>query len=354
MTAPSRRAGTSTVASLQTLKKEPANYGYINARLRARAKDLLSPEIYPSLLEMDLPEIEKWLLATPYGPVYTSDSLFSSASLSFRLQRAITALTAERCDDLRGWSRGEARLLTMILSVQTDLENGQLYLRALHTRHAGYTPSMPGCSALNSDFWAALADAKDDRTAIADLCVANAPYADILRAAIDELDRTDDVHGAEWNYIKNTFDAARAVLPCMKGARKVSERHLSLLTDLWNIRLWIGRTLMPDGAVAPRYLSGGTIPDEGFYFTGDWKALLHGTFWQRAGAGSSTPYLPALERAFLGWQIGLRRIDPLGPYVMISYMARLLSEWRSLITIVVGAEHHLDPSLLLRALMTAR
>lgn len=132
-------------------------------------------------------------------------------------------------------------------------------------------------------------------------------------------------------------------------------RCLGYLIDLWNLRVWLGfhyGSGMQDEAV--HFLEGGSLPLERLLFAKSYKALLRGSFWRSRGAEPDERSLFELERQYLLWQMTLRREDPLGVQVIISYRARLFCEWRNLTTIVSGLQSGLDRAALQSVLFIGR
>ncbi len=306
----------------------------------------------------DLADAEKILLDSAYAAVYRGGFILSGDTLAARLEGAVTAAAEERCLSLKSWAKGEVRLLLSVLSVQSDLENGLLFLRSLASGRTEYVPWLPGCGNLTGDFWRRLASARGDRALIEELCrLEPSAQSNALCGALAVLGETGKIWDAEWFYMKNVFAAARGVLELCGGARAVFE-HLAYTIDLWNLRIWLGLHYGASGGGDVHFLEGGSLPREDLLFAKSRKALLRGSFWQTREDGNS-PGVPemsllALERKFLLWQLGLRRQDPLGVQVMISYLARLFCEWRNLMTIFEGLGSGLDRAALQSVLLIGR
>lgn len=302
----------------------------------------------------DLSGAEKIILRTAYAPRYRRDFMFSGLPLAERLEAAITAETEQRCRDLKSWAKGEVQLLLSVLSVQSDLENGQLFLRSLLSGHINFIPSVPGCGALTADFWRNLTAAKGDRSAIAELCRYDPScQSDILSRAVTELDRRGNLWDAEWLYMKSLMQLAQNTLVrhSSEGFR-VTSSFLSYLTDLWNIRIWLALhsgVSHFNGEV--HYLEGGTLSAEKLLFTNTFKQLLQGTFWQ-SRFESDDGLLAVLEKKFLAWQISLRMQNPLGIQVIVAYLARLYCEWRSLMTLFSALQSGLSREVAENVLFT--
>lgn len=264
---------------------------------------------------------------------------------SVKLESLIFAFAQQRFSELKSWGKGAVRLLTSVLSIQSDLENGQLFLRALQSGRNNYEPTMPGCGELSPDFWRQMARTGGDRKQIDDLCRYDPTVlSNVLSDAVKKLDASGHLGGAEWLYMKGSFDWAGSVLKHCRGSNSAAvSQCLAYLIDLWNLRIWLGLHYgsgMPDETV--RFLEGGSLPLERLLFAKSYKALLRGTFWRSRSAEPDERSLFDLERQYLLWQITLRREDPLGVQGIISYRARLLCEWRNLMTIVSGLQSGLD------------
>ncbi|MGN0839103.1 MAG: V-type ATPase subunit [Pyramidobacter sp.] len=351
MTVPSIRGGGSTSAASVG---EETNYDYVNARLRARSRSFLTSATLTEMAAASLADSEKIILQSAYAPVYQRNFMFSGMPLADRLEAAVTAETAQRCRDLKSWAKGEIRLLLPVLSVQSDLENGQLFLRALLSGRTDFIPSVPGCGELTEDFWQSLNAANGSRSAIAELCRYDpSRQSDMLSGAVSELDRTGHIWDAEWFFMKNLMQLARGTLTRHSGESfRIVKRYLALLTDLLNIRIWLGLHIAADSRDAEvHYLDGGTISEERLLFTDKFKALLKDTFWQ-ISTETEAAQLAALEKKFLAWQISLRLQNPLGIQVIVSYLARLYCEWRNLTTLFSALQCGLPREMVQNVLFT--
>lgn len=337
--------------------REEANYEYVNGRLRARTRDFLPTQVFAELACADLQGVERYLLDTVYGPLYRRDFMLSDMPLALKLESLISASARQRFGELKSWGKGTVRLLTSVLSIQSDLENGQLFLRALQSGRNDYEPAMPGCGELSPEFWRQLAGAGGDREQIDELCRYDpTELSNALSTAVKLLDESGRLWEAEWSYMKSSFDWAGGVLKRCRGANgMVVSQCLGYLIDLWNLRVWLS---VHYGSGAPdepaRFLEGGSLPLERLLFAKSYKALLRGTFWRSRSAEPDERSLFELERQYLLWQMTLRREDPLGVSVIISYRARLFCEWRDLMTVVSGLQSGLDRAALQSVLLVGR
>ncbi|WP_288297687.1 V0D/AC39 family V-type ATPase subunit [Pyramidobacter piscolens] len=336
---------------------EEANYEYVNGRLRARTRDFLPVQAVAELACADLKGVERSLLDTVYGPLYRREFMLTEMPLALKLENLISASARQRFSELKRWGKGSVRLLTSALSIQSDLENGQLFLRALRSGRNDYEPSMPGCGELSAEFWRQMARAGGDREQIDELCRYDPTVlSNVLSDAVKELDASGRLWEAEWLYMKGSFDWAASVLKrCRDSNGAAVSRCLGYLIDLWNLRVWLGfhyGSGMQDEAV--HFLEGGSLPLERLLFAKSYKALLRGSFWRSRGAEPDERSLFELERQYLLWQMTLRREDPLGVQVIISYRARLFCEWRNLTTIVSGLQSGLDRAALQSVLFIGR
>ena len=354
MTAPFRPVGSSTAASLPFAVKEEANYEYVNGRLLARMRDFLPMQALAELACGDLKGVERFLLDTVYGPLYRREFMLADVPLALKLENLISASARQRFRELKSWGRGVVRPLVSTLSVQSDLENGQLFLRALQSGRNGYEPSMPGCGELSPEFWRQMARAGGDREQIDELCRYDPTVlSNVLSDAVKELDASCRLWEAEWIYMKGAFDWVFSVLKQCRGPNGAAvSQCVGYLADLWNLRVWLGAHYGSGGRdEAARFLEGGSLPLERLLFAKSYKALLRGTFWRPRGTEPDGRSLFELERQYLLWQMKLRREDPLGVQVIISYRARLFCEWRNLMTIVSGLQSGLDRAALQSVLL---
>lgn len=353
MTVPSRRVGSSTAADLCSAAREESNYDYVNARLRSRFRDFLSAETLEEMLESSLPGVENIFLNSSYGPSYRRDFMLASSPLADRLERLVASVAERRFLDIKNWSKGSARVMAAILSIQSDVENGQLFLRSLQSGQLTKVPFLPGYGELTGDFWRHLWSLKGEREKIAESCRYDPTVlSDLLNEAVAVLDSTNRLWDAEWHYLEGVFSwGGRLLAQCQGPGAQVISRYLALLTDLWNIRIWLHEQMGAPSGYEVRFLTGGTLTPELMFSAKRIDVLLRGTFWQKQAQSLNEGSLLSLERFFLRWLMTLRHEDPLGVQVMVSYMARQFCEWRNLMTILAGIQSKLDSAVVRSVLL---
>ena len=214
--------------------REESNYDYVNARLRSRFRDFLSAETLEEMLESSLPGVENIFLNSSYGPSYRRDFMLASSPLADRLERLVASVAERRFLDIKNWSKGSARVMAAILSIQSDVENGQLFLRSLQSGQLTKVPFLPGYGELTGDFWRHLWSLKGEREKIAESCRYDPTVlSDLLNEAVAVLDSTNRLWDAEWHYLEGVFSwGGRLLAQCQGPGAQVISRYLALLTDL--------------------------------------------------------------------------------------------------------------------------
>lgn len=328
-----------------SLHRERADYDYVSGRLRARFRDFIPVPVLFDLAASSLDNIGQFLADSAYGELYRSEFMILPLPLAVRLELLVCAETEARTHDLKAWSSGELRLYMAVLTLSSDIENGQLFLRSLQSRRQGTSPLLVGNGELNGDFLRHLWSCKGDRGEIADACRYDpTEISNILLEAVMELDKSGSIWDAEWLFMNRVFSWVRNLISDTGGASsRTVKKFLAYLTDLWNFRIWLGAHLQSrHGADTVRYLSGGTVSKEKLFSTDKFRILLRGTFWQPPADSERT--LLDLEQQFVRYCVLSRRENPLGVEVEISYMGRLFCEWRSLMAILRGVQSGLEPS----------
>ncbi|MDY3868679.1 MAG: V-type ATPase subunit, partial [Pyramidobacter sp.] len=302
----------------------------------------------------DLQGMEKIVLDSAYGEFYRQNFMLEVSPLASKLEK-LTAFAAEkRFLDLKSWSKGSVRIMTAVLSLQSDVENGQLFLRSLYSGQMQKTPFYPGWGELSGSFWRMLWGFEGDREKIQEACRYDpSAVSDLLCESVSRLDERHSLWEAEWFFLDGVFQWARRLLEPVRGEdAALVERWLSLLTDLWNVRIWLHSQMNAVSQENMCYLDGGTLSENVLLSSKRLDVLLRGSFWegkslQNAQDGS----LLSMERSFLRWQLALRRQNPLGVEVVISYMAQQFCEWRNMSAVLVGILCNLDSSLVRAVLL---
>ncbi len=294
---------------------------------------------------------EARILQSPYGDTYRERLLLSRAPLGRRLERLISIFAEDRLEDLRRWAQGELKGLLAVLSLQSDIENGQLFMRGLGSSQRFRRSAMLAYGDLRGPFWRGLRDCQGDRAQIAELCRYHpSPLSSYLWEALELLENSGALWAAEIHYLGCCLALGREILSHIGGDNgAVVADYLRRLTDLWNLRLWLGVQRNPEAA-AIQFLPGGNLTENSLRSAKTVSALLRGTLWKLPSEAEESALLVLLERQFFAWQLAQRRLNPLGIQVSLAYMARQLLEWRNLGIILVGLQSPIDRRVLYRGL----
>lgn len=98
------------------------DFGYLNARIRARRSSLISEGFFREALNLNFPEFVKALSESTYGPDLTGDSVAD-------IDRAVAAHFNRTVADLPRLVSGKTREALALLLVRADLENLKTILR---------------------------------------------------------------------------------------------------------------------------------------------------------------------------------------------------------------------------------
>ncbi len=102
------------------------DFGYLNARIRARRGEFLPESFFKEGLRVDFSDFLRLLAESPYGAHLAGENLPD-------VDRAVAGHFAERVADLRTLASGEAREAMTLLFMRADLANIKSILRAKAT-----------------------------------------------------------------------------------------------------------------------------------------------------------------------------------------------------------------------------
>jgi V/A-type H+-transporting ATPase subunit C len=331
----------------------PENYGYLNASLRARSTSFLRSEQYASLARGGLRGVEAFLLESRYARAYRFELVSTETSSLKRLETALALGVAEELHFVRSLAQGEPAALLSVLLTRADLHNGRLLLRsfAVPRRDALLQPLWHEYGSMSGDLYHELWES----ASLLELCercrAVVHPFAGAIGEAAAALARGHPLVLAERRFLLGILEALRSEMSSFTSSNGTRVReYLGRLIDLWNIGIWLRHhtgyeetphqesEYVPEGySLSPRRL----------VLARSLAEVVHGTTWRSwvRNIAETTPseFQRALHGAFLQWQIGLMRKNPLGIEVAISYVARQITEWQNLNTIVVGAALGLSP-----------
>jgi V/A-type H+-transporting ATPase subunit C len=153
------------------------DFGYLNARLRSRRRQLLHEGFFREALRLDFPELLKVLDESIYGPDLTGDDLTD-------VDRAVTRHLNRTVAVLPRLVSGEAREAVSLLLMRADLANVKTILRG---KAVGWTAEdilgRLGGGTLPPALYRAMLEAADAAALAQVLSLPKHPLAGALRAA---------------------------------------------------------------------------------------------------------------------------------------------------------------------------
>lgn len=358
-----------------------ADFGYGNARLRARKAGLLSRADYEDLPGKDVDGVLGALSGTPYGPEV--EAALTRHHGARRLHEAVRHHLARVLEEMRSFYEGRARELVDLLLSRWDLHNTVTLLRgeavAPHTEDAlGHVYPM---GALNDAYAREIARQNEFAAAVQLLVRWKLPDPETargLRAAWPEYERTGNLpaleHAVTANWTRRTAEALEAydgeAGPLRRFfARETDEKNLLVALRLREA-LSRGETdRLPVLEGYGVYLPGGDVDlarfDDAIRLpeaaaTASALATAFATAFATAPAAGQGIWRRPLEKwARTGDLAGLqhdleeRRVrdavalfatgDPLGVDVPIAYAVAKETEARNLRLVAGGASRGLDP-----------
>jgi V/A-type H+-transporting ATPase subunit C len=323
------------------------NYGYLNARLRARLASFIQPLDLRRLSAGTIRELELFLLDSTYAESYRAHLVSLETSPLARIEMAVSLGVAERIRATVFLSQGEPRELMKVVTTRSDLHNCRLVLRGLSLgRDPVKSPSWHAYGELGADFFGTLWTASSVLDA-REKCLANGdPLALALGEALEARQAGESLPFAERHLLTAFLAYLNDLFRRIRGSG--SDTAIEVLgrsVDLWNIGIWFrnhrerensaneGIPFLPFGKwfSTTRLETSATI-----------RSLVEGTPWMREipGAnleeGSDRTLQGEFNTAFWRWQSFLYRRNLLGFEVAVSYLSRLLLEWQNLNILAVG------------------
>lgn len=348
------------------------DFGYGNARLRARRSGLLSRADYDALLDRDVDAILGALSETPYGPEV--EAALTRHHGVQRLHEAVRRHLARSLEEMRSFYEGRARELVDVLLSRWDLHNTVTLMRgeatAPHTEESlGHVYPMGSLS----DALAREIARQNEFAAAVQLLVRwklpDPETARGLRDAWPEYERTGDLPALEHAVAANWTARTAETLRERDGAalRRFFERETDEQNVLVALRLrdaiergelsgipasdeW--GAYLPGGSVRPEKLDDAVrFPDAGAAANslaaggpGDrWRLPLE----RWAGGGNLLALQKELEERRISDAVSLfTRGDPLGLGVPVAYAVAKENEAKNLRLVAEGAARGLNPELI--------
>ncbi len=293
-------------------------------------------------------------MLSPYAEIYRQRFLLRSVPLAGRLEPLISAFAEERLGDLRRWAKGELQGLVTVLSIQSDINNGLIFLRSLRAAQHFRQSAILAYGDLRKLFWRKLESCRGDGALIGEICrYSPSGLSSSLWEAMQTLKETGSLWKSEFYYLQCAFAYGHGILSRIRGSNGLLvAEYICRLIDLWNLRIWMGVQRREAKGSAADYLRGGKdLEIDQLRSCKNLTALLRGTIWKIPLVVEDNPgLLVSLEKQFFAWQLAQRRVNPLGIHVAMAYMARQLLEWRNLGIILVGLQSSVDRQILLRGL----
>jgi len=295
------------------------DFGYLNARVRARRGTLLKESFFQEALDLSFPDFLRLLSESAYGQDLAGQGLS-------HVDRAIAQGQARLLGDLPRLVTGEAREAVRLLLLRQDLANLQALLRAKATgRPLEEVPLLPGT--LKEELWRQAHEAQDAAGMAQVLSVPGHPLARALRGVLRE---TQDLLRVEALLAKRFFEDVA------KGAKALEEPalrdYLALEVDAENLRTAFklrGQEVNPEAL----FIRGGRFVDRVRFarlLEGDYAALdeLSGT---PLGELAGVRDLRELERRLRCLLLKAARkgaTDPLGAGLVLAYVKE--REWEAM------------------------
>jgi len=350
-----------------------ADFGYGNARLRARKTRLLGLADYEELLARDVDGILGTLSETAYAPEV--DSALTRFSGARRLHEAVRINLGRSLEELRSFYAGEARELVDILLSRWDLHNTIALLRGEAVRPSTEEALLYvfPVGAL-SDALAREVTRQNEFAAAVGLLIRwklpDPETAATLREAWPEYERTGNLAslehavtagwtartaealagaGADGGELRQYFEREtdeRNALAALRLRKAIEQGELSGIpaSDEWGAYL-------PGGSIRPEELDEAVRLPDADAAASSLAAAGPGDRWRQAlerwSAGGG---LLALQRELEEQRISdavalFTRGDPLGVGVPIAYAVAKENEAKNLRLVAEGAARGLDPEI---------
>jgi V/A-type H+-transporting ATPase subunit C len=295
------------------------DFGYLNARVRARRGTLLKESFFQEALDLSFPDFLRLLSESAYGQDLAGQGLSE-------VDRAIAQAQARLVGDLPRLVTGEAREAVRFLLLRQDLANLQALLRAKATgRPFEEVPLLPGT--LKEELWRQAYEAQDLAGMAQVLSVPGHPLARALRAVLRE---TQDPARVEALLAKRFFEDVA------KGTKALEEPalrdYLSLEVDAENLRTafkLMGQEANPEAL----FIRGGRFVDRLRFarlLEGDYAALdeLSGTPLAGLSGVRELKELERRLRCLLLEEARKGTADPLGAGLVLAYVKE--REWEAM------------------------
>ncbi|AEV16527.1 V-type ATP synthase subunit C [Thermus sp. CCB_US3_UF1] len=295
------------------------DFGYLNARVRARRGTLLKESFFQEAMDLSFPDFLRLLSESVYGQELSGQALPD-------VDQAIGRAQARLVGDLPRLASGEAREAVRLLLLRNDLTNLQAILRAKGTgRPFAEVLLLPGT--LKEGLWQQAYEAQDAAGVAQVLSVPGHPLARALRGVLRE---TQDLARVEALLAKRFFEGVA------KAAKVLEEPalrdYLALEVDAENLRTAFklqGQEVPLEGV----FIRGGRFVDRVRFarlLEGDYAVLdeLAGTPFAGLSGVRDLKELEKRLRCTLLKESRKGAADPLGAGLVLAYVKE--REWEAM------------------------
>lgn len=295
------------------------DFGYLNARVRARRAGLLKESFFQEALDLSYPDFLRLLSESVYGQELSGQALPE-------VDRAISRTQARLVGDLPRLVSGEAKEAVRLLLLRNDLTNLQAVLRAKATgRPFEEVLLLPGT--VPEVLWRQAYEAQDAQGMAQVLSVPGHPLARALRGVLRE---TQELGRVEALLAKRFFEG---VVKAAKALEAPALRdYLTLEVDAENLRTAFklqGQDVAPEGL----FIRGGRFLDRVRFarlLEGDYAVLdeLSGTPFAPLAGARDLKELERRLRCVLLREARKGAADPLGVGLVLAYVKE--REWEAM------------------------
>ncbi|GAB5602571.1 V-type ATPase subunit [Thermus sp. FJN-A] len=295
------------------------DFGYLNARVRARRAGLLKESFFQEAMDLSYPDFLRLLSESVYGQELSGQGLPE-------VDRAVARTQARLVGDLPKLAAGEAREAVRLLLLRNDLSNLQALLRAKATgRPFEEVVLLPGT--LREALWQQAYEAQDPAGMAQVLAVPGHPLARALRGILRE---TQDLSRVEALLAKRFFeDVAKASKALEEAALR---EHMALEVDAENLRTAF-KLQGQDVPAESLFIRGGRFLDRVRFarlLEGDYAVLdeLSGTPFASLAGVRDLKELERRLRCALLREAKKGAADPLGAGLVLAYVKE--REWEAM------------------------
>ena len=308
----------------------PADFGYINARVKGMKSKLLEPETFNQLLaERDFDGFMGTLQQTPYAS--DLDEVSARGADIAAVDRALAKNFRRTARSILSFSDGAPHDLIALLLLHYDLNDLKSVARAKHAgRDAAETrAALLGTGEIRPPVLDAMAEAPDLPGAVQALSVAGHPLLGAFRKAARIYGQEGDLYAFEVALDRGFYAAMLERLDAL-GASDMLMRHVKRLIDATNLRT--GLKLEGRGGDAEElFISGGrevpqSVVESLLAGNGTGGALQGTSFAAAADADSLSEAENAIRAALDTSARRVARRDPLDIGVVLDYLRRKESE----------------------------